>query len=174
NKFGHFSDNKLGINIPARGECSDLLHAEEEKNDYEWLLTPPDTPLFRSLDDEAPQVDVQRGRPRTQPISISRSLTMEKSRRSSRGSASPNRVSVSPQSHNSAFEGGGKASSAPSASQSTHTKPSPPNLIATSLRKSSPSRKPSSPVPRSSTPTNPRRLSTGSTGSTSSKGSRGS
>ncbi|PWA80464.1 hypothetical protein CTI12_AA197010 [Artemisia annua] len=168
NKLRHFSDNKLGINIPARGESSDLLHAEE-KNDYEWLLTPPDTPLFRSLDDEAPRVDVQRGRPRTQPISISRSSTMEKSQRSSRGSASPNRVSVSPQSHNSTFEGRGRASSAPSASPSTHIKPA-----TTSLRKSSPSRKPSSPVPRSSTPTNPRRLSTGSTCSTSSRGSRGS
>ncbi|KAI3828275.1 hypothetical protein L1987_02373 [Smallanthus sonchifolius] len=39
-KLRYFSDYKLGIKIPARRESSDLLHAEEEKNDYEWLLTP--------------------------------------------------------------------------------------------------------------------------------------
>ncbi|KAI3750238.1 hypothetical protein L2E82_20871 [Cichorium intybus] len=47
-----FSDDKLGINIGARGESSDLLNTEEEKNDYEWLITPPDIPLFTSLDDD--------------------------------------------------------------------------------------------------------------------------
>ncbi|KAI7748722.1 hypothetical protein M8C21_022262 [Ambrosia artemisiifolia] len=170
NKLQYFSDYKLGINIPARGESSDLLHAEEEKNDYEWLLTPPDTPLFPSLDEEVPQVKVaQRGRPRTQPISISRSSTMEKSHRSSRGSASPNRVSLSPRSHNSPFESRGvRAMSAPSASPPTNLK------TATSpLRSSPPSRKPVAPVPRTSTPP-PRRLSTGSNNSTpGSRGSRG-
>ncbi|KAJ0634308.1 hypothetical protein HanLR1_Chr17g0686631 [Helianthus annuus] len=168
-KLRYFSDYKLGINVPARGESSDLLHAEEEKNDYEWLLTPPDTPLFPSLDDEVPQVNVaQRGRPRTQPISISRSSTI-KSHRSSRGSASPNRVSLSPRSHNSAFESRGvRAMSAPSASPPTVLKP------ATSpLRSSPPSRKPVTPVPRASTPPS-RRLSTGSNNSTpGSRGSRG-
>ncbi|KAI3818097.1 hypothetical protein L1987_11900 [Smallanthus sonchifolius] len=169
-KLRYFSDYKLGINIPARGESSDLLHAEEEKNDYEWLLTPPDTPLFPSLDDEVPQVNLaQRGRPRTQPISISRSSTMEKSHRSSRGSASPNRVSLSPRSHNSPFESRGvRAMSAPSASPPTTLKPS-----TSSLRSSPPSRKPVTPIPRASTPTS-RRLSTGSNSSTtSSRGSRG-
>lgn len=162
NKLRHFSDYKLGINIPARGESSDLLHAEDDKNDYEWLITPPDTPLFPSLDDEAPQVNLQRGRTRTQPISISRSSTMEKGRRSSRGSASPNRVSLSPRSYNSTFESRHRASSAPSASP-------PATIRPTTTRSSPPSRKHSSPVPRASTPP-PRRLSTGSNGT---KGIRG-
>lgn len=35
-KLRHFSANKLGISIPARGETSDLLNADEEKNDYDW------------------------------------------------------------------------------------------------------------------------------------------
>ncbi|KAL6569214.1 hypothetical protein OROHE_003495 [Orobanche hederae] len=35
-KFRYFSDNKLGISIPGRGECSDLLNAEGNKNDYDW------------------------------------------------------------------------------------------------------------------------------------------
>lgn len=35
-KLRQFSDFKLGITIPTRGESSDLLNVEEEKNDYEW------------------------------------------------------------------------------------------------------------------------------------------
>ncbi|KAK1415814.1 hypothetical protein QVD17_31602 [Tagetes erecta] len=160
-KLRHFSDHKVGINITARGESSDLLNGEEEKNDYEWLITPPDTPLFHSLDDETPQViPAQRGRPRAQPISISRSSTMEKSHRSSRGSPSPNRFSPSPRSHEPTFQPRNRAASAPSSS------PPPTRRPATgSRRPSSPSNKPSSPPPRTSTPTS-RRLSTGSTSTT--------
>ncbi|GFY88162.1 hypothetical protein Acr_06g0001020 [Actinidia rufa] len=161
------SDYKLGISIPVRGESSDLLNADGEKNDYDWLLTPPDTPLFRSLDDETPPITLaQRGRPRSQPIMISRSSTMEKSHRSSRGSASPNRLSPSPRSGNSTIQMRGRTSSAP------HSSPTP------SLRNATPARRPSpppsissTPVPRSSTPT-PQRMSTGSGGSVSSSGVR--
>jgi hypothetical protein len=35
-KLRNFSDVKLGISIPVRGESSDLLNAEGEKNDYDW------------------------------------------------------------------------------------------------------------------------------------------
>ncbi|XP_055810455.1 uncharacterized protein LOC129880444 isoform X2 [Solanum dulcamara] len=161
-KLRYFSDYKLGISIPARGESSDLLNAEGDKNDYDWLLTPPDTPLFPSLDDEShetrPTNHEQRGRPRSQPISISRSSTMDKSYRSSRGSASPNRLSPSPRSSYTADQSRGRPSSAP------HSSP-PPNLRhSTPTRKLSPSpKKFSTPPPRSSTPT-PRRMSTGSSG----------
>ncbi|KVI05762.1 hypothetical protein Ccrd_015935 [Cynara cardunculus var. scolymus] len=166
-KLRHFSDHKLGMNIASRGESSDLLNTEEEKNDYEWLITPPDTPLFPSLDDEAPQIILaQRGRPRTQPMSISRSSTMEKSHRSSRGSPSPNRLSPSPRSGNTTFQPRGRASSGPSSSPPATLRPT-----TGSRRLSPPSSKPSSPAPRESTPTS-RRLSTGST-STMSPGARG-
>ncbi|XP_039034456.1 cell wall protein RBR3-like [Hibiscus syriacus] len=154
-KLKYFSDFKLGVSVPVRGETSELLDADEEKNDYEWLLTPPDTPLFPSLDDEPPPSNiVRRGRPRTQPISISRSSTMDKSYRSSRGSASPNRLSPSPRSTTSTLQSRGRPSSAPQSSpirQSTPTRrPSP-----------SPS-KSSTPGQRSSTPT--QRTSTGGRG----------
>ncbi|GKE02019.1 hypothetical protein Tco_1390002 [Tanacetum coccineum] len=33
----HFSDHNLGINVTTRGESSDLLNDEDEKNDYEWI-----------------------------------------------------------------------------------------------------------------------------------------
>ncbi|KAJ0037562.1 hypothetical protein Pint_23666 [Pistacia integerrima] len=168
-KLRHFSDFKLGIAIPARGESSELLNAEGEKNDYDWLLTPPDTPLFPSLDDEPAPVNVaRRGRPRSQPISISRSSTMEKSYRSSRGSASPNRLSPSPRSGNNSFQSTrGRPSSAP------HSSPTPAQRPATpTQRPSPPPSKPSTPAPRSSTPT-PRRISTGSRGTVASSGVRG-
>lgn len=37
-KLKYFSDYKHGISIPARGESSDLLNAEGEKNDYDWSV----------------------------------------------------------------------------------------------------------------------------------------
>ncbi|XVF02690.1 hypothetical protein REPUB_Repub04eG0196300 [Reevesia pubescens] len=164
-KLKHFSDFKLGISIPVRGETSELLNADEEKNDYEWLLTPPDTPLFPSLDDEPPPANVARmGRPRTQPISISRSSTMDKSYRSSRGSASPNRLSPSPRSGNSTFQSRGRPSSAP---QSSPIRPATPTR-----RPSPPPSKSSTPARRSSTPT-PQRTSTCSSGTVATSGVRG-
>ncbi|KAJ1396995.1 hypothetical protein SESBI_32167, partial [Sesbania bispinosa] len=34
-KLRHFSDVNLGISIPGRGETSDLLNADGDKNDYD-------------------------------------------------------------------------------------------------------------------------------------------
>lgn len=93
---------------------------------------------------------------------------MDKSHRSSRGSASPNRLSPSPRSSYTADRSRGRPSSAP------HSSP-PPNLRhSTPTRKPSPSpKKFSTPPPRSSTPT-PRRLSTGSSGTAAPSQVRGS
>ncbi|CAA2970065.1 Hypothetical predicted protein [Olea europaea subsp. europaea] len=156
-KLRHFSDRKGGITIPARGESCNLLNAEGDKNDYDWLITPPETPLFPSLDDGTLPVNVvQRGRPRSQPVSISTSSTIEKSYRSSRGSASPHRLSLSPQSGNSISQSRNRTSSEP------HLSP-PPRLhhLAPVRRPSPPPSKPSVPAVRSSSP-NPQRISTGS------------
>ncbi|XP_056686278.1 uncharacterized protein [Spinacia oleracea] len=153
-KVKSFTDLKLGINIPARGESSDLLNADGDKNDYEWLLTPPDTPLFPSLDeDPAPDNHVHIGRARTRPISISRSSTMERSQRSSRGSPSPQRLSPSPKSSSSTLRG--RTSSAP------HTSPVSLRASPPSRRPSPPPIKPSTPPSRSLTPTS-RRTTAGS------------
>ena len=35
-KLRYFSDLKLGISVPVRGESSDLLNADGDKNDYDW------------------------------------------------------------------------------------------------------------------------------------------
>ncbi|XP_010682860.2 uncharacterized protein LOC104897629 [Beta vulgaris subsp. vulgaris] len=160
-----FPDVKLGINIPTRGESSDLLNADGDKNDYEWLLTPPDTPLFPSLDDEPAPVNlVHSGRARTRPISISRSSTMERSQRSSRGSPSPQRSTPSPRSGSGTFRG--RPSSAP------HSSPVPLRPSTPSRRPSPPPVKPSTPPPRSLTPTS-RRTTVGSPGSVAASGMRG-
>ncbi|TKY59864.1 phospholipid-transporting ATPase 2 [Spatholobus suberectus] len=167
-KLRHFSDIKLGISIPDRGETSELLNAEGDKNDYDWLLTPPDTPLFPSLDDEPPEINVvSRGRPRSKPISISRSSTMERSYKSSRGSASPNRLSSSPRSGNNTLQSRGRSSSTPNSSPTQVLRNATP-----SRRPSPPPSKPVTPAPRSSTPT-PRRISTGSSSPAVSSGIRG-
>ncbi|XP_025640082.1 uncharacterized protein [Arachis hypogaea] len=92
----HFPDTKVRISIHGQGETSDLLNADDDKNDYDWLFTPPDTPLFPSLDDEPQQINVVgRGSPQSKPISISRSSTMERSYVSRRSSTpTPRRTST--------------------------------------------------------------------------------
>ncbi|CAG7899205.1 unnamed protein product [Brassica rapa] len=152
-KLKHFSE----FTIPIQGESSRLLSAEEDKNDYDWLLTPPDTPLFPSLDDEPQAASVgTRGRPQSQ-TSLSRSSTMEKRRRSSRGSPSPNRLSTSPRADTMQQQIRGRPSSG------RHPSPASGQRSVTPVRRISPSPgKPSGPVSsRSSTPTS-RRMSTGS------------
>lgn len=92
---------------------------------------------------------------------------MEKSHRSSKGSASPNRLSPSPRSGNITVQARGRASSAP------HSSPTPSLRHATPLRRPSPPpSKPSPPAQRSITPM-PRRVSTSSIGTVTSSGLRG-
>ncbi|CAN6335871.1 unnamed protein product [Urochloa humidicola] len=164
-KLSYFPEIKLGVNIPSRGESHDLLNVDGDKNDCEWLLTPPETPLFRSLDDEddqsAPQVS--RGRPQSKPIQISRSSTMDNTQRSSRSSASPSRLSPSPR------------SMARTRSSSSASRSSPPLALQPSTlpRRSStpPVAKTLTPPRRSPSPAS-RRMSTGSSVPTS-NGTRG-
>nr|CAD1837098.1 unnamed protein product [Ananas comosus var. bracteatus] len=168
-KLRYFSDYKPVTTVPAKGESSDLLNVDGDKNDYDWLLTPPDTPLFPSLDDEEPQrlSMAPRGRPQSQPISISRSSTLENTRtpRTSRGSASPHRLSPSPRSSSSVVQ------SRPSSA--SHSSPPPALRSSTpSRRPSPPPAKPSTPTTRSSTPTL-RRMSSISSSQPFSSGKRG-
>ncbi|KAL3649863.1 hypothetical protein CASFOL_006266 [Castilleja foliolosa] len=168
-KLRHFSDNKHRVSVPARGESSDLLNAEGDKNDYDWLITPPETPLFPSLDDEAPSASLTRmGRPRSQPITISRSSTMEKGYRSARSSASPHRLSPSPRSVNSTLQ---SRSSRPFSAN--HLSPPPSRRLSPSPRKPSPPPRTSTPTPRRMSTPSPRRMSTGSAGPTPQSRARG-
>lgn len=157
-KLSFFPDVKLGINVPARGESHDLLKVDGDKNDYEWLLTPPETPLFRSLDDEEERSvgQASRGRAQSKAVQISRPSTMDNAQRSSRSSASPNRLSLSPR------------SMARTKSPISASRASPP----LSVQPPTPSRRPSTPpaakiltLPQRSASPVSRRMSTGSSGS---------
>ncbi|XP_075496691.1 uncharacterized protein LOC142533712 [Primulina tabacum] len=166
-KLRYLPDHKLGISIPARGESSDLLNTEGDKNDYDWLITPPETPLFTSLDDDAPPINLApRGRSRSQPVPVPLSSSTEKGCTNSRGSASPQRLSPSPQSSNNTLQSRSRPLSA------THSSPPPTLRQPSALRRlSSPPSKPK-PALRSSTPS-PRRMSTGSVNGVSPSGVRG-
>ncbi|TVU51547.1 hypothetical protein EJB05_02982 [Eragrostis curvula] len=161
-KFSYFRDLKLGGHIATRGENCDFLNVDGDRNDYDWLLTPPETPLFRSLDDEEDHRIglARRGRAQIKPVSISRSSTMENTRRSNRSSASPSRLSPSPRSSNS-------TTFTRTRSSNSSSRCSPPLV----LQPSTPSRRSLTP-PASKTLTPPRRspspasrrMSTGSSG----------
>ncbi|KAL6905861.1 hypothetical protein ACP4OV_003462 [Aristida adscensionis] len=158
-KLSYFPEVKLGVSISAPGESHDLLNADGDKNDYEWLLTPPETPLFRSLDDEENQsiTQISRGRAKSKPIQISRSSTMDNAQRSNRSSASPSRLSPSPRS---------MSRTRPSSSASRSSPPpalQPPTPPWRSL--TPPAAKTVTPPRRSPSPAS-RRMSTGSNGPT--------
>ncbi|KAA8539588.1 hypothetical protein F0562_026280 [Nyssa sinensis] len=57
---------------PARKTgADDFLNSENDKNDYDWLLTPPGTPLFPSLEMESQRtVMSQIGSPKARPTAL--------------------------------------------------------------------------------------------------------
>ncbi|KAK9282713.1 hypothetical protein L1049_010933 [Liquidambar formosana] len=59
----------IASSTPARKTgADDFLNSDNDKNDYDWLLTPPGTPLFPSLERESPKtVMSQIGTPKAQP-----------------------------------------------------------------------------------------------------------
>ncbi|CAD6239567.1 unnamed protein product [Miscanthus lutarioriparius] len=61
----------------APGGGDDFLNADAgDKNDYDWLLTPPGTPLFPSLEVESKRSPVsQAGMPKTRPTALKSRLS---------------------------------------------------------------------------------------------------
>ncbi|URE37495.1 Retrotransposon protein [Musa troglodytarum] len=59
---------KIASSAPARkAGIDDFLNSDSEKNDYDWLLTPPGTPLFPSLDTESKRSVGSTGTPKARP-----------------------------------------------------------------------------------------------------------
>nr|GMC63877.1 mucin-5AC isoform X1 [Ipomoea batatas] len=58
--------------MPARKTVTDdFLNSENDKNDYDWLLTPPGTPLFPSLETESQRrVANKLGTPKARPTAL--------------------------------------------------------------------------------------------------------
>ncbi|GJN05847.1 hypothetical protein PR202_ga23516 [Eleusine coracana subsp. coracana] len=61
-----------GVFRRAPGGADDFLNADGgDKNDYDWLLTPPGTPLFPSLEVESKRSPVsQGGTPKARPTAL--------------------------------------------------------------------------------------------------------
>ncbi|KAI3517424.1 hypothetical protein L1887_16638 [Cichorium endivia] len=62
---------------PARKTGADeFLNSENDKNDYDWLLTPPGTPLFPSLELESQKtIKSQIGTPKARPTALKSRLS---------------------------------------------------------------------------------------------------
>ncbi|CAA7406420.1 unnamed protein product [Spirodela intermedia] len=63
---------KIVSSVPTRRTgADDFLNSDNNKNDYDWLLTPPGTPLFPSLDKETQRSPVGHiGTPKTRPTML--------------------------------------------------------------------------------------------------------
>ncbi|CAN0838022.1 hypothetical protein LINGRAHAP2_LOCUS1964 [Linum grandiflorum] len=61
----------ISSSIPARKTGGDdFLNSENDKNDYDWLLTPPGTPLFPSLEMESQNTVMSRTTPKAHPTAL--------------------------------------------------------------------------------------------------------
>ncbi|KAL6533112.1 hypothetical protein OROMI_027224 [Orobanche minor] len=90
-----------GTHAPIRKTgADDFLNSDNDKNDYDWLLTPPGTPLFPSLEMEQQKtLRSQLGSPKARPTSLKSRLSNSQSEPTSRSNLSfrpPSSSSSSP------------------------------------------------------------------------------
>ncbi|XP_073036311.1 uncharacterized protein [Primulina eburnea] len=83
---------------PVRKTCrDDFLNSGNDKNDYEWLLTPPGTPLFPSLEMESHKtVMSQLGPPKANPTALKSRLETPQPESSARSNLSSRQAASSP------------------------------------------------------------------------------
>ncbi|GFP87802.1 hypothetical protein PHJA_000923900 [Phtheirospermum japonicum] len=82
---------------PARKTgADDFLNSDNDKNDYDWLLTPPGTPLFPSLEMEHQKtVMSQHGTPKARPTALKSRLANPQPELASRSNLSSRQPSSS-------------------------------------------------------------------------------
>ncbi|KAM7499362.1 hypothetical protein LguiA_023776 [Lonicera macranthoides] len=72
--LGSTAGNAPTFNIPSAAstrKTDDFLNSDNDKNDYDWLLTPPGTPLFPSLEMESQKTIMsQIGTPKARPTAL--------------------------------------------------------------------------------------------------------
>ncbi|XP_047171743.1 signaling mucin HKR1 [Vigna umbellata] len=167
-KLGRLS---VGTAKPVRSGIDDLLSsAEGGKHDYDWLLTPPGTPVFPSEgESQSTLVPPRRSLTRSTSTSKASRLAVSQSENSNPSrparSSSVTRSSISTShSQYSSYSSNRNPSSilnTSSASVSSYIRPSSPVTRSSSAsRPSTPSSRPT--VSRSSTPSKPRPVSTNS------------
>ncbi|KAF7147216.1 hypothetical protein RHSIM_Rhsim03G0142000 [Rhododendron simsii] len=83
---------------PARKTgADDFLNSDNDKNDYDWLLTPPGTPLFPSLEMESQRtVMSQIGTPKALPTALKSRLANPQPEPASRSNLSSRQSAPSP------------------------------------------------------------------------------
>ncbi|CAN1748654.1 hypothetical protein LINPERHAP1_LOCUS3460 [Linum perenne] len=138
------------------GGGDDFLNSDSDKNDYDWLITPPGTPLFPSLEMESQKtVMSQIGTPKARPTALkSRTESISGGSLSSRQSASSPGLNSSGSGIRRPSSSGGPGSRpATPAGRSTLTTASKPSRSSTpTSRASLSSSKPTGSTIRSSTP----------------------
>ncbi|TKY65648.1 flocculation protein FLO1 [Spatholobus suberectus] len=168
-KLGRLS---VGTAKPVRSGIDDLLSSTEGgKHDYDWLLTPPGTPVFPSEgESQSTLVPPRRSLTRSTSTSKASRLAVSQSENNNPSrparSSSVTRSSISTShSQYSSYSSNRPSSSilnTSSASVSSYIRPSSPITRSTSAaRPSTPSSRPT--ASRSSTPSKPRSVSTNST-----------
>ncbi|XP_031488514.1 flocculation protein FLO11-like [Nymphaea colorata] len=157
---------------PRKIGSDDFLNSDGDKNDYDWLLTPPGTPLFPSLEKESHgSVTGQLGTPKVRSTALKSRLSVpqpESAPRSNTMSRQPISSSALSTSSSGLRRPSSSASTSSTASRpstptgrsalqaaSKATRPSTPTSRSTlpSTKPISSSARPSTPAARSSTPT---------------------
>ncbi|XP_076930160.1 uncharacterized protein LOC143594832 [Bidens hawaiensis] len=155
----------VGTAKPAKSILDDLLSSNEGgKNDYDWLLTPPGTPLVSSMDakESQPKPVAARSRSSVRSSSISKTSRLSVSQSESNPSTRPTRSSsvtrssISTTQYTNYSNRNTNILNTSSASVSSYIRPSTPtNRSSTSARASTPSATRTTPS-RGSTPSRAR------------------
>ncbi|KAF8396929.1 hypothetical protein HHK36_018564 [Tetracentron sinense] len=156
---------KIVSSAPTRKTgVDDFLNSENDKNDYDWLLTPPGTPLFPSLEMESQKtVMSQIGTPKTRPTTLKSRLANPQMDPASRDNLVPRQPTLSPGLNSSSAGtrrlpssgGPGSTASRPATPTGRSTLPStakPSRPSTPTSRATLPSTKSTAPNARSSTP----------------------
>ncbi|KAJ3693688.1 hypothetical protein LUZ60_009168 [Juncus effusus] len=177
--YNNNNNNKTIPNIPSirKAGIDDFLNSDNDKNDYDWLLTPPGTPLIPSLEYmETKKSPVKRlGTPKSRQTTLKSRLanphTQEPPPSSTRrpgSSAQPTSTLRRPGSSDPTSRRPGSSSGPPTSSRPAT--PTGRTATRSSTRPSTPTSRPvppaskpapvSKPVSRSTTPSRPARSST--------------
>ncbi|VVB02818.1 unnamed protein product [Arabis nemorensis] len=136
----------ISSGAPARKAAApdDFLNSEGDKNDYEWLLTPPGTPLFPSLEMESHRNTMsQTGDSKSRPATLTSRLA-----NSSTESASMNHLTSRQATSSPGLSSSSGASRRPSSSGGPGSRPATPTGRSSTLTNNSKSSRPSTPTSR--------------------------
>ncbi|XVF76807.1 hypothetical protein PTKIN_Ptkin13bG0296600 [Pterospermum kingtungense] len=157
--------SKIVSAVPVRKTAADnFLNSENDKSDYDWLLTPPGTPLFPTLEMESKKTLMSRiGMSNARPTALKTRLANLPEEPISKGTLAPKQQmpsvglnSSSALNKRPSSSGGPKSASRPATPTGRPTLPAatkPSRSSTPTARATLPSTKPAASTARSSTPT---------------------